>query len=164
MLEQLGNLGDAVAGIAVLVSIIFLATEVRANTNTMKAAAIRDVANNWAELNQNMSQHSDRALIASCMDSDFELSSLNPDERAALNYHLRGVLQRFQAEHALAEAGILDPGVWEQHSSYCRGMLSYPVTEEWWKKERLQPMYPQGFIKAIESAPLSDVPAKATHA
>jgi hypothetical protein len=33
ILEQLGNLGDAVAGIAVLISIIFLAKEVRAGQN-----------------------------------------------------------------------------------------------------------------------------------
>ena len=163
VLEQLGNLGDAVAGIAVLVSIIFLAKEVRANTNTMRAAAIRDVAKDWAELQQDMSQHPNRAVIISCMDPSFDISILSPDESAAFHYHMRGVLQRFQAEHALAEAGILESEVWEKHRGYCRSMLSYPATEKWWQNERLQPMYPDSFIEAIESAPLSEMPARAAH-
>jgi hypothetical protein len=90
--------------------------------------------------------------------------ALSPDESAAFHYHLRGVLQRFQAEHALAEAGILEPDVWAKHSSYCRSMLTYPATEDWWKEERLQPMYPDSFVEAIESAPLSETPARAAHA
>ena len=157
-IEQLGNIGDAIGGIAVLLSLWYLAREVRANTNSMKATAAKDVTRDWADFNQDMSQHPDRVSINDAFDPSFDAANWTRDEAVAFKYHVRGVLQRFQAEYALAEAGILDAEVWEQHRIYCRAMINIPVFAEWWKTEREQPMFPAAFIEEIESAPMSETP------
>jgi hypothetical protein len=44
MLDALGNLGDFIGGIAVIVTLIYLATQVRLHTAALRAASRQDIS------------------------------------------------------------------------------------------------------------------------
>lgn len=49
MLDTLGNLGDFVGGIAVVITLIYLAVQVRQNTSALKAASWQEVVSGARE-------------------------------------------------------------------------------------------------------------------
>ena len=51
-LQDWGAIGEVVAAIAVVVSIVYLAAQIRSNTRATKASASFDATHSWATLNE----------------------------------------------------------------------------------------------------------------
>ena len=156
--EILGNVGEFVGAIAVVVTLVYLAVQVRhsmeateANTQTIRANASKEVYLAWSDFNFELSRHPDRVLIDRIFKADTEFSQLDHNEQAAVGFFFRSVVERFASEHALYEAGILTPDVYGELSRYCAGFVSAPALADLWKVEREQPIYPKRFVDYIES-------------
>ena len=54
--EAVGALGEWIGASAVVISIVFLAQQVRSNTRAVKARAAYDANIGWAELNERLAQ------------------------------------------------------------------------------------------------------------
>ena len=52
MLEALGNIGDFVGGVAVIVTLIYLAMQIRQNTAALHAASRQEIASGFRDLNR----------------------------------------------------------------------------------------------------------------
>jgi hypothetical protein len=156
--QLLGNFGEFVGAIAVVVTLAYLAVQVRhskeateANTRTIRANAAKEVYVGWSQYCFELSRHPDRALFDKILKADTDYSQLSPEEKIAVGYHFRSVVERFASEYALYEGGILADDVYGELSRFCAGFVSAPALADLWKAEREQPVYSRSFVAHIES-------------
>jgi len=156
-LQELASIGEFVGGLAVLVTLIYLAIELRSNTKTLKAEVNNTTYLDWSEFNTMLSQHPDREVIARAFSPNETFKNFDPAEQFALACIARTMIQKFSASFFQYKAGILGIENWTSYMTYCKSVFSLPVFADWWKEESQQPIYSQEFIAAIEAASVEKV-------
>ncbi len=156
--QLLGSYGEFVGAIAVVVTLAYLAVQIRhskeateANTRTIRANAAKEVYVGWSQFCLELSRHPDRVLFDKILKADTDYSQLSIEEQVAVGYHFRSVVERFASEHALYEGGILAADVYGELSRFCAGFVSAPALADLWKVEREQPIYSRQFVEYIQS-------------
>ena len=160
--EVLGNFGEFVIAIAVVVTLAYLAVQVRhskeateANTRTIRANAAKEVYVGWSNFCLELSRHPDKLWFDKVFKPDADYSQLTEEEKVAVGYYFRAVVERFASEHALFEGGVLPSEVYDELSRFCAGFVSAPALADLWKVEQEQPIYSRQFIEAINSIAVS---------
>jgi len=155
-LTDFANVGEAIGGFAVLVTLIYLIFELRDNTRTLRTnETIADYIG-WSEWNVMLSMHPDRAVIIRAFDPQESYENFELDDLAAIDTIGRAMLQRFTAGSLRYNAGIVDIDSYTQEITFCKSFLSLPVWHAWWEIEKRNPIYPKSFLSEIASA--SQVP------
>ncbi len=151
--DAIGSIAEMLGATGVIVSLVYLAFQIRTNTKTVKAAATKDMLTDWAEFNYDLSKHPDLAEIDRMWKLDSTWNAFDEEVQPALGMVCRSVVQRFEAEYSLHEARILKPEVWEKHRVYCASFIRLPAVSTWWEQEKEQPLCSDSFIRDISNAP-----------
>ena len=61
--DAIGSLAEMLGAAGVIVSLVYLSSQIRTNTKTVKAAATKDTLTGWAEFNYDLSKHPNRGEI-----------------------------------------------------------------------------------------------------
>jgi hypothetical protein len=130
MLEALGNIGDFVGGIGVIVTLAYLAVQIRRNTQVARAATLQQWVTMAATVNSTISQSGDFARIwrAGCDEPE----SLEPHQRSQFNMYLLQVLNVFESLFFQAQQGAVDPAFFEAKMKTLRLALRLPGVRDWW--------------------------------
>jgi len=167
--QILGNVGEFIGAIAVVVTLAYLAVQVRhskeatdTNTRTIRANAAKEVYVGWSKFCFELSRHPDRVLFDKMFKADTDYSQLDHEEQAAVGYYFRAVVERFASEHALYEGGILASDVYGELSRFCAGFVSAPALADLWKVEQEQPIYSRQFVAHIRSISVTEPVTGAT--
>jgi len=147
-LEALGNVGDFVGGIAVIITLIYLAMQIRQNNRLVEQST--QVAQAQALREGNPTQTSMLAIA-----QDAELSEifrrglasyhgLSSVEKVRFNLSFGSLISALAMNHAQQiTLGILeDPRISTQIESL-KGLLGTPGGRDWW--EIYSPQYPEAF-------------------
>ena len=106
--ELLGNFGEFIGAIAVVVSLIYLALQLRLNTKALKANAAWDSEVIYGNANLDMARDSEFALLISRASSaSARVSDFSETETAQLYFSVRSALQFAQAQWWLWRNGDL---------------------------------------------------------
>lgn len=131
-LEALGNLGDFVGGIGVVVTLLYLAQQIRRNTRSVEAATIQSTTEHFTAFMQWLAGNADLTRIFEAGSRDFEgLTSVDRMRFGGiLNVALRGT------ENALAQTrrGLLPESAWESTRSQLRFAFRTPGVLAWWNQ------------------------------
>jgi hypothetical protein len=108
MLETLGNLGDFIGGIAVVITLIYLVMQVRQNTNATRLATLQGIMGMAQQLNAGISRDHIPRVLAKLRRGE----PLDDEEIVAYRFHLQGALTNqwqvfYQHRHGLVEDEIL---------------------------------------------------------
>jgi hypothetical protein len=152
-LTDFANIGEAIGGLAVIATLIYLIFEVRDNTRILKANATTAAFIGWSEFNVMLSKHPNLAVIMRAFDPKESYENFEIDDLATLDTIGRAMLQRFTAGSFQYNAGIRDPETHVQEITYCKSFLSLPFWHAWWEIEKRNPIYAKLFLSEIESAP-----------
>ena len=104
MLDQLGNIGDFVGGIAVVITLIYLALQIRSNTVAVETASRQDVTTgfrdwNWLTLDpRNMS-----ALVVGMR----RYPNMTPEQKWIFSSMVNDQAHHLESALALYESGTL---------------------------------------------------------
>ena len=120
MLETLANLGEAIGGIAVLVSLIYLAIQLRTNTRTLRAVAASQSQESLAEYNGQLALSPELIVPWSKAVEAGSLQAISTSEQVQVTLFLRSVMQRFESIFFQYEAGILDERNWHVRRRWLR--------------------------------------------
>jgi hypothetical protein len=155
-LEQLANIGEALGGIAVLISLIYVIIELRRNTRSVQTAAAWNADISLAELNEGLS-HSPQLseLTMRALDPETQPEDLTPAEFAQFMLVSRSVLQKYQAQWWLWKRGSLPDEMWQLRRRWAKGFVSLPVPGRMWEREGDQHQFAEGFIASINSVEIS---------
>jgi hypothetical protein len=130
MLEALGNLGDFVGGIGVIVTLAYLATQIRQNTRVARSATLQQWVIMAAAVNGAVSQSGEFSRIyrAGCEDP----KSLEPQERTQFNMYLLQLFNTFESLFFQAQQGAIDRPFFEAKMETMRTSLVSPGVRGWW--------------------------------
>ncbi len=157
--DAIGSIGEIIGAIAVVVSIVYLSTQVRSNTRATRATAGFEAAHSWAGTNEavlTLDQDFKSRLIESCS-PDSTWNDFTPEERRDISVFHRALFQKLEGQYFLLKYGVLDEGIWVKRSRWAANLISLPFYKEWWQQEKNQLIYSDEFcqeIETIEGSPL----------
>ena len=128
-IQDLGNIGEFFGGLLVVVSLFYLAMQIRQNTRSLRAAAHQEAvrgANEWSSL---LVQDSDlnRLLFQGCRDH----SSLTSEELNQFTHLLFIFLRNYWVARHLEEEGLIPLGIRATYENGIRDVFRPPSMLEW---------------------------------
>jgi hypothetical protein len=153
-LEDLGNLGDFIGGIAVIVTLVYLALQVRqnnrllqSNTSSVRAASSIAINERLVGVNQSLVENPSLAEIFVR-----ELSSpgtIEGADRVRLDTLLQSMFISLENILRLSQAGTIDPKDWEPWSGHLRNWLRNPAVRAWWGRQ--QSPFGEDFVRHVRA-------------
>ena len=151
-LAELGNLGEALSGAAVLVSLVYLIVEVRRNTRATRSNSAWNSTVALAELCEVIGNNPQMAdLVMRAHDQNTNPEDLTATEFAQNHFIARSVLYKYEAQWYLWREGSLSDEMWQNRRRWAKSYVSLPVGARVWALEKLQHQYSEGFIESIDS-------------
>jgi hypothetical protein len=131
--EDLGNLGDFVGGLGVVVTLIYLATQIRHNTESVRGAAELDAARMRMEWHNVAASHPELAdLWERCFRDP---STVTPQEMAQFLWYISAYFHLLEGLWFQHRRGLLEDDAFQPIRIAIRGLLSNPVIFESWRNE-----------------------------
>ncbi len=133
-LQDLGSLGEFVGAMGVVVSLIYLAQQMRQNTTSVRAASFNS-----------MTENSLRLLEPSFRDADFaeflhraqrDPSSLSPNELVRWDAYMTAVYRHFGNLVYQYRVGALDRQMWQSYRETLKKHLSIPSWQTWFEENK----------------------------
>lgn len=147
--QLLGNLGEFIGSIAVVLTLGYLAVQIRQNTKISKATATDHAARSWADSNiELLKSESVWQAFRNAHDPALDVGTLSSEDEAKARLAVRVMLQRFNAEFYLFKSGLLEEQMWASRRKGALDLIATPIGQRWW--ERSKTMYPEEFVSAIE--------------
>jgi hypothetical protein len=130
-LQTLAALGEFFGGIAVVVSLVYLALQVRQNTHSLRTENYARALDRIAAIQAPLSRDGEfsRLLSRGVVDA----SALTPRERIQLTWMLYETFGAFEFMFHAAQARALPDEVWARWSATVAWWLSFPGLQKWWE-------------------------------
>ena len=122
-----GAIGELLGAIAVVVSIGYLAAQVKQNTESVRLGSFQSAIDRVAAVNSRTSEGHVADVLARGRESYFDLS---PADRLTFGYYLQERLLMY--ESSLAMSHLLKPTVRAVVEKNIRFHLAFPGVMEWW--------------------------------
>ena len=99
-LETLALIGEALGGLAIIITLLYVAIELRRNTRTIRASTSYEGAHSWAELNNLLAENAELSSItARSMNEDDP--HLSDEEASQIHYLGRSCMERLDGLYYL---------------------------------------------------------------
>jgi hypothetical protein len=160
--EAIGALGEWIGALGVVISIVFLASQVRSNTRALRARAAYDANIGWATLNEQLffavyfsgdgqgrPNFAEEAMRLWAADADPK--DISPAQLFPCGTFWRSHLQKLEAQYWLSRHGLLAPEQWRIKASFFAGFLQLPVPRAWWESERQLGIHSAEFCAALDA-------------
>jgi len=129
-LDALGNLGDFIGGIGVVVSLIYLAIQVRQNTRAVRASSWQDVVSGARSV---LRLRFDHAHNGAWLKGLLDYPDLEPEELESFAAIATDEALQFQQVLSLYRAGQLDESTYEPYLRWFCSIVATPGGERWWQ-------------------------------
>lgn len=132
MLDHLGNIGDFLGGIGVVVTLIYLALQIRQNTKTVRATGVATSGEIHSKLALILAQDSDARRVYFGGLEDYE--SLSEDERTQFEMLVVFVLGNLDTAINLHSHGAVEDESLEISLALLDFLVSKPGFRRYWAK------------------------------
>ena len=155
--QLLGNYGEFIGAIAVVGTLVYLAIQIRQNTEMTKLAALQNITLGGAESNNNAACNGDLAEIL--IRGFSEPDSLTDVERLRFNAHCVALYHHLDAAFQMREQGKLDDQAWAKFEYEIPLWLNIPAVRNWFgtDKMRLSPNFRRYIEERDADTPVPDV-------
>ena len=131
-ISDLGSLGEFISSVFVLVTLIYLALQIRQNTHATRATSHHAITDAMNQLNLVLAtNHGAATLWHAGMHDRAALDSVQRDQYDAL---IRAYMHVCDTMYYQAQVGAGDHGLWEAEQRYLRVILSSNGGREWWQE------------------------------
>jgi hypothetical protein len=149
-IEDLGSIGDFVGSIGVLISLIYLAIQIKGSTEAARTSTYQSIVSDFGALNRAMAATPElSSLFVNAME-DFE--PLSADEKARMSQLFFVCFHNFENMYYQYRKGYLEDDVW---LGWKRLMLTYhsrPGFQSWWS--RRSDVFSGSFVDFLRSEKL----------
>ena len=145
MIENLGNIGDFVGGVGVFATLIYLATQIRQNTRSLRLASIQHIIGTSVSISENASSGPIPSIFAK-----LEMQERLTEEEFArfLMYIWAMLTHHWQIFHQY-QNGMIDENVFDAYTPRLQLTLITPVSRAIWRV-RLQSSFPADFQAYVQ--------------
>ncbi len=145
-LQDLGNLGEFVGAMGVVISLVYLAKQMQQNTTSVRVASFNSMVQNSMHLLQNAFVDSEFAEFLHRAEED--PSSLTPSETVRWNAYMTAVFRHFGNLVYQYRVGALDQEMWESYECTLEQHLSVPVWGEWFEENK--GLFSKSLVEQVE--------------
>ncbi len=129
-LQTLANIGEIIGAITVIVSLIYLATQIRQNTQAQRSENYSRALDRLAAMQSKMAQDDDFGIMFS--KGVVNTEQLTPRERLRFTWRCYETFGVFEFMFHASKTNALPEEVWERWSLSVAWWLSYPGVQAWW--------------------------------
>ena len=144
--EAISAIGQIVGAFAVVISLIYVASEVRRNTRATQLAAMRsmhDAFNRWI---QQLTERPDVRELYYRGIHDFD--SLKGADLVGFSTLMNQLFRTVEEMYYLQAAGHLEKGVWHGWEAAHRDFNAYPGVQAWWRLR--SHWFSEEFVKFVD--------------
>ncbi len=128
--EELGGIGEFIGALAVLASLVYLATEIRRNTKATRLATLQSTLSTVQQVFDAPARDAELTRIIRL--GMVDRSQLTEDESARLGFWLGSVLRQAENTFVQHRAGMLDDQSWAARAHQIRNFFSSPTVLKMW--------------------------------
>ena len=133
--EAIGAIGEVLGAVGVIVTLGYLATQIRQNTRTMRSAAHHSVNQLGVQINLAMGTNAEVArVLMSGTSADTPFSE--PHERLMYHFLMRANFSGAEDFYIQTREGLLERNMWESRRRSMRRYLEQPGVRSWWERNR----------------------------
>ncbi len=149
-IQDLGSIGEFIAAIATLVTLVYLALQIRHNTRESQAVSRNSVSQSFIDLLTHVSSDSEIAKLVrrGFIDPD----SLDDDDTLRLDCIIGALFQNFEAAFAQWRRGVLTDDDWVKWVVLIKQYMAQPGVQEYWSRsvEAFNPAF-QRYVEELGS-------------
>ena len=153
--DAIAAVGEIIGAVAVVVSLVYLAAQIRQNTAQVESQARAQQVASTSSIHNTFTAF--RSLIAGSADNadlwargQADLSSLTPAERTRFDFLMVEMLWTFSMPWLFVDQGILGEEYREVVRSSLRPYLG-PGAQAWWRASPHRGEYARGFADAVDA-------------
>ena len=155
-LQTLANIGEIIGAVTVVVSLVYLAVQIRQSTQAQRTENYSRALDRLASMQSSLSQDDEFSLMFSTGVSD--TLKLTPRERIRFTWALYEVFGAFEFMFHATKTDAIPEEVWKRWSAAVAWWLTFPGVRTWWNA-RPTP-FTDSFTSFVESL-LEDNPTNA---
>lgn len=129
--EALGALAELVGAAAVVLSLLYLAAQIRSQTKQDRLAAMHDIAAGFREATANMAEPGTAQILVKTLHDGVD--SLRDDELFCLVSRTQGLLRLWEEAFYLHRDGKLDDRYWDGMNRQLASFMATQVFAHTWK-------------------------------
>jgi hypothetical protein len=145
-LQDLGNLGEVVGALGVIVSLVYLARQMHQNTSSVRAASFNSMVQNSLRLLEHTFIDSEFASFLHKAETD--PSALSPEERVRWDSYMTAVYRHFGNLVYQHRVGALDQEMWESYERTLRHRLRMPSWHVWFQENK--GLFSKSLVEQVE--------------
>jgi len=154
-LEAVNAVAQLIAAIGVIVSLFYLAAQIRQNTRSMRAVVVDSLAHSLVDLLGPQAQNPESFRPFSAVTENWDAAS--DEERARRLPLIFALFKPFENAWFQQRQGTLDGKQWEGWDAYIRIYYHRPGAKRWWTMRRAA--FAAGFRDYLENThPVEDLP------
>jgi len=128
-LTELGAIGEFVGGIAVLLTLIYLAVQVRQGATSTKSSAYQS----WVNAHENLfPSMQDEKVAKAIVDGCYDTRNLTDENNMIFINWMRRYFYMQQAQYYLYRKGVIDKELWECNLDDMMGVFRFPGVRQYW--------------------------------
>jgi hypothetical protein len=131
MLTALGQLAAVVVGIP---SLIYLALQIRAQTQERRQSAVNELTTRWGDAMSAF--HQNREFSAIYLRGMQSFQDLDPVSKAQFSAFLNRTFKNSQAIYFAHRHGMLPAPLWGEVERTMTDLIAYPGAQQWWQTRR----------------------------
>jgi hypothetical protein len=129
--EAISAIGQIVGAIAVVISLIYLAREIRSNARATRRTEMRSTLDAVTRFAQQVATHPDLAELRNRGFQDLE--SLEGTDRARFNSYMHALFRIVEDAYYQRLEGHLDPHRWRGLEAVLSEVMALPGVQAWWR-------------------------------
>ena len=146
-LPELAAIGEIVSSVAVIISLVYLAIQIRQNTEAERTSTYQSIVSDFGALNNNMASTPELSDMFVRGLEDF--NQFNPSERARISQAFFQCFRYFENMFYQHHRGYLDEEIWVGWKRLILTYYSRPGFQTWW--EFRKDVYSEPFVKFLAS-------------
>lgn len=128
---ELANYAEVIGGVAVLISLIYVAIQIRQNTAVVRTSNYADLSFKVSEFNQMIAENDELADIYTRGTESYQ--NLSEIEQIRFNMTVSRLMQAIQAMFHLRQRGYIDSKLAQTNFDSVALFLAAPGLQEWWQ-------------------------------
>ncbi len=149
-LTQLANLGEFIGGVAVLVTLIYLAVQVGQTKEMMRLESARSTSKGYSAFLLQMMDAGHMELLRKGFD---HFESMDPNDQARLHVWFTAMFMAAQTTFAHSKRGATEEGMTQIVEGFNATAVRSPGIAAWWAKART--LFPDDFVRHVDEAALA---------
>ncbi len=131
-IQDLGSLGELIAAIATIVTLAYLAIQIRQNTTAVRASSLHSASQFSVGFAESLYRDPELGLL---FDRGCEnLQSLSEAEQARYYFIMLGFARMAQSNHYQFELGLIGEDIFSGHRESILLTLEQPGARQWWEE------------------------------